>query len=451
MPAKLSTGGKYVPAQSLVIPDNPILAMDVEDFVAALFQAAGYFVEKNIVERDEGEDILELDAVATDYHEERPTCTIAEAKSGADSGYPVAFKILGWMRYLGVSRGALFTSRATHDVRLMNERLNPHGVSYTALGNCSDAAAQFAAAGFRAVRDPELLDVWRLSYGIERRLLHDLTRLVKSNKDKQAPRVVRDYISLIRDKTFFEPDIRTRVGALYDAFQEHPKLARGCALESEGKSFDAVSDGGSLSSLAAAMYDGEFPLVQMCFYAEHRARLALLKAAIDYHDITEAGALPGVAAGETDWTALLSMPGSFRTALHDLSQEPQFRRYALFWQVLLWGFGGFLLADRLDEEYGALSEQTGIPVAEVPRALQAFDKLFPHSGSWLTSSGWSSLRVVKMFPYPMRMVGAVQRMRMYSLKQYGDLAYGDYTVKDLVRWHNKGIEFWNRPRPTFSA
>ena len=33
---------------------------DLEDYVAALFQAAGYFVEKNLVERDPS-DILELD------------------------------------------------------------------------------------------------------------------------------------------------------------------------------------------------------------------------------------------------------------------------------------------------------------------------------------------------------------------------------------------------------
>ena len=56
--------------------------------------------------------------------------------------------------------------------------------------------------------------------------------------------------------------------------------------------------------------------------------------------------------------------------------------FPLFWQVFLWSWGGFLLTDCVDEQYEKLSQETGVPIAEIPLALQAFDKLFPTPGGW---------------------------------------------------------------------
>ena len=72
---------------SITIPDVPASGADLEDYVAALFQSAGFFVEKNIVERtDPGSPVLELDGVATSYAETPAQAVLIEAKGG-DWGY----------------------------------------------------------------------------------------------------------------------------------------------------------------------------------------------------------------------------------------------------------------------------------------------------------------------------------------------------------------------------
>ncbi|MFF5939018.1 hypothetical protein [Streptomyces sp. NPDC012508] len=50
----------------VTLPEIPKAGEDLEDYIAALFQASGHFVEKQIIERDPA-DILELDIFATYY------------------------------------------------------------------------------------------------------------------------------------------------------------------------------------------------------------------------------------------------------------------------------------------------------------------------------------------------------------------------------------------------
>lgn len=79
------------PKTAIELPDIPSQPLELEDCAAALFQASGHFVERNVVERDKTE-ILEMDAVAMSYDGDKPTSVIAEAKSG-DWGYPDIFKL----------------------------------------------------------------------------------------------------------------------------------------------------------------------------------------------------------------------------------------------------------------------------------------------------------------------------------------------------------------------
>src|SRR5215468_11431976 len=90
----------------IALPRIPASGRDLEDYVAGLFQTAGYFVEKNIRQRDVA-DVLELDAVATSYDGPRPTSVLAEAKGGR-WGFTDIFKVAGWMAYLGIERGGFF-------------------------------------------------------------------------------------------------------------------------------------------------------------------------------------------------------------------------------------------------------------------------------------------------------------------------------------------------------
>ena len=432
-----------VKVSTAILADVPHLPNDVEDYVAALFQAAGYYVEKNIIEQAKSQQVLELDAVVTDYSTGVPASVVVEAKS-ADAGFPEAFKLLGWMTYLGISRGVVFTTREGHASNFINERLNPLGLSYCVLGDCSHAFDRFEACGFPKVTDAVGVDLWRRSYGMERRLLYDLRTLVKTDTSKLGPVTVQEYIHVIRDEVFFESDARQRALKLYDKFGEHPKLSLGCATELAGEPFDPQGSDPDNPFMSAAMLKGEHLVLQASFYAEHRAKLAILKAAIDLYakSCVDKG---GPESESSNWTTMLALPSSFRTALHTLSQDEFFFRYALFWQVFLWGWGGFYLEDRKQHEFDLLSAQTGIPATEIPNALRAMDVLFP-PGPWIAQAGPSEVRLVKMVPFCMRAIGAYQRRLRYKIGGYAELKYDDYTGRDLQRWHNAGITFWNKRR-----
>jgi len=417
------------------LADIPKSPHELEDYVAALFQSAHYFVEKNITERDIT-DILELDAVATSYEGANPSTVLAEAKSGR-WGFPDIFKVIGWMRYLDIPRGAFFVSKDVpgKDSQAVQQKVGPFGLAFVHLGDFSDATSRFRAAGFPEVKDSLMMEIWRFSYWMERRLIDKLRVIAKSDPSKEGPREALEYHRLINDGIFFVKDVRDRLHQLYHAFQTHPKLSLGIASEMGGGPFDPDAVDPANPIIREAMLKGKHDQLQASFYAEHRARLAILKAAIDYECLVGAGSSPATTGV---WIPVL--PGSFELGLKALKGEPFFKRYPLFWQVFLWGFGGFYLEDRKDEEFKWLSEQTGIPPGEIPRALRAFDVLFPTQGSWLTSIGPSQCRIIKMVPTAFQGLGAYHRRRRYGFKEYKEFGYTDHTARDLGKWNNAGVD-----------
>src|SRR3989304_6066059 len=110
---------------SATLSEVPKSPHELEDYVAALFQSARYFVEKNIVERDFTE-ILELDTVATTYEGQLPSSVLAEAKSG-NWGFGDIFKIMGWMRYLDIEKGGFFVSKdmPAIDIPSVQQKVGP--------------------------------------------------------------------------------------------------------------------------------------------------------------------------------------------------------------------------------------------------------------------------------------------------------------------------------------
>ena len=96
------------------------------------------------------------------------------------------------------------------------------------------------------------------------------------------------------------------------------------------------------------------------------------------------------------------------------------------------------MKDRQDEEFAALSEETGVPVDEIPEALQTFDELFPAGDSWFTEQKGTHFRLLKMTPVQFRGMGAFHRLHLYQVEKYSDLGYKNYTGNDLTKWNNAG-------------
>jgi hypothetical protein len=419
----------------------PASGRDMEDYVAGLFQAAGYFVERNIRQRDVAE-ILELDAVATSYEGPRPTCVLAEAKGGR-WGFTDIFKVAGWMAYLGIERGGFFVkdhaATALRDAGLIRRTVTPLRVSLVDLGDFSDPVARFGEGGFRGLVDAELLDVWRLSYWASRALLDEVRRERRAAPDHTGPEAVLLYHDLINDHVFFLRDVAERLRRLYDAYKAHPRLSAAVAAEQGGAGFDPARPAARDNRvLAEALYQGLHPRVQASLYVEHRARLAILKAAVDLCCLDPEG----------HERAVLALPATFRTGIRRLRARPSFRRYALLWQVFLWGFGGFYLADREDEELTWLSRQTGVPRDEIGDGLRAFDDLFPlPSGSWIVPVKGSPLRLARMMPLAFCGLGALHRLCRWGVSNYDRSGVGRVGRNRLITWHNSLVRLLaNAPR-----
>ena len=73
------------------------------------------------------------------------------------------------------------------------------------------------------------------------------------------------------------------------------------------------------------------------------------------------------------------------------------------------------MKDKETEEYALLTEITGVPTEEIPKALKAFDVLFPQSeGDWLMDVTNSNIKQLRMLPMPLCGIGANFRRIVYA-------------------------------------
>jgi hypothetical protein len=405
---------------------------ELEDFVGALLHATGHFVEKNIEEPN----VLELDIVATTYDTTGPVRRLFEVKEGSPQ-FSDIFKVLGWMTYLGLDRGAFVTARPPEgrDVEFFASRCEQVGMTFIVIDDHAKAQEVFAAAGF-GTADRSTQDLWRYSMWVERNLLAGLRRFAARHPEMTAPKEALKYYRLVNDGVFMTRDAVERVSLLYSAFQQHPKLTASAALELDGHDYDPDPVDTQTEQMRAALFRGQHVLLQACMYLEHRARLSLLKAAVDY--IAEGGHLRQNAEGTlTIDFRITELPNTFLQGLTRLQGMQHVRQYPLLWQTFLWLWGGLILDEREDDDLTGLSEQSGLPVDEVRTALGAFDWLFP-SGNWIRSlQPHASYRLTAMVPWPFQGLGAFQRLVRSGHRDYPELALGgNYTTSDLAQRHN---------------
>ena len=407
------------------LPDVP-KGRELEEYVAAALQSSGAYVEKNI----EAPDVLELDIVASRYPEGKPDVTLYEVKSG-DWGFRDVFKLLGQKAYLEIPKAVFIGPPGGHDADFYNARCGSHGLTVHVLGDLSEP---HTPEGHKV--DPQLHELWRFSYWAERLLVDRLRALAKGCKET-GPKAALEYHKLINNEIFLTPGNMAGVGRLYSFHHQHGGgLTLEVACEIGGAvPYDPLRFDAGRPIVGDAMLRGRHLVLQVCMYLEHRARLAILKGAVD-QICREGGAS---ATGTALWAGL---PNSFIVALKRLADMPYFWLYPSLWQVFLFGWGGFLLTDHLDGEMSALATEVGMPPEHVETALQAFDLLFPlPSGSWIAEVRTASYKVVRLMPWPFMGLGAFRRRLMYGLESYAGLGGKRYTASDLSKRHNYTYKF----------
>lgn len=420
---------------------NSLKGEEFEDFVSAVFQCSGYYVERNIIEREENKEVLELDIVATRYDMLQSKSLIVEVKSGT-WGFPDLFKIKGWLDYLKYKNGIFVTNVYKKDYELYKKKAKKLGIELIQLKELSYPAVSESLK--KIIPDFEFVEsdfaTWIDSYRIERKILKDL----KNYKNNIAPneksfQKLDEYYFLLNCGIFFEESIVDRVRKLYETFQKFPRISARCGNELIGRSFDKEVKKLNDNIYEATYYDCKYNRIQISTYIEHRARLALLKNAVDYLlERKRKDIAIEVFAEDFEEELFHYLPSSFKRGINQLERHSYFYKYPLFWQWFMWIFGGFILEDYKEREYEILSQKTGIPVDEIPKAFESYQILFPQDDGWFINlAPQSSIRVLKMFPRPFSGIGANYRKLIYTKnKKFEELNFsGSHTYDDLKKWY----------------
>lgn len=427
---------------------------EFEEYVSSCLQMGGFYIERNIVERDI-EEVLELDIILTNYSTQVPDVTLVEAKSGK-WGFSDLFKMSGWMNYLNIQQGMLVSDKEPSNVQFIKEKSNQLRINVKIvpdLNDCMHVLAELLPPESICNIDSNDIENWRFSYWIERNLLKRLTHQRKSHPDKKCFKAATDYYFEINSGIFFTENIIRKISSLYHNFLQYPNITAKTAHELIGESFDEDYDSIPYDLYKETFYDCVYNDIQACLFVEHKSRLAILKNAVDYLLYKEANvtAKTGDIAEKIlgiEFNLIDSLPSSFIAGLESLKKHKYFRMYPTFWQWFMWNFGGFILTDYEEQEYSIISKKTGIPEDEIQNALDSYNILFPLADGWFDDlSPHSAIKRMKMFPVPFMGVGANYRREMYAGKENDEVnpvskipVSTPLTRRDLVKWNNCGFQ-----------
>jgi hypothetical protein len=389
----------------------------LEDYFAALLQTTGHFVEKNV----EDPNVLELDIVATNYEAAGPRTRVFEVK-GTDARFGDVFKLLGRMTYLGLAAGGFITTTVPRErpIETFTKVCNQAGILFVVVPDLAQADTVFDAMGFGRA-DSLRHEIWRFSYWLERIYVQAIGDLRPNN---HVARKAIDYYKLVNSGIFLTRDPVEKIAKLYYAYAEHPQLTREMANSIAG----SEPAGGTL--LTASLRDGSTTPLHATMYFEHRARLSILKAAVDY-------LLLGRRSTRVEF---LGLPQTFHAGLSWLADQPDYWLYPLFWQNFLWGWGGILPDDRREDILAKIASACGLLPDRVGSALLAFDKLFPIPNGWQRRAGDTSYEFVLLTPFHFQGLGLFHQAESLSITDYRLFApSGRYTATNLAARHNAAV------------
>lgn len=175
---------------TVTLPDLP-KGKEFEEYISAFLQVGGYYIERNIIERDI-EEVLELDIVATNYEVSPPEITLIEVKSG-DWGFPDLFKVRGWMDYLNMTRGTFITNVKKDNIKFIKKKAHSLNIDLILIPELSKSKKELAKLLNNEDIKAADIEIWRFSYWIERNLLKRLSHKKKCRLDKKRFTALADY------------------------------------------------------------------------------------------------------------------------------------------------------------------------------------------------------------------------------------------------------------------
>ncbi len=429
-----------------------------EDYVAAILSVCGLFLERRINLNDPI-NILELDIVTTKFFQDHTEKTLSEIKSG-DWGLTDVFKVRGWLDYLRYPKASFvvldnqkqkFGEYQNVAASLQIDLLNIPKKDDGGLDE-SELLKQFGISSIDKNIYECAIPTLRYAYCMERLMVEKyLKPLAKDPNGLEGYGRLEEYIHQIRDYCFFENDVHKRLLSVFGSFQEYYHITARIDKEKHTGEYDEDYDNGlTETSFKALYYDvpaKQSPL-HIALYAEMFNRLIMLKLVVEESIVDKD--LKGLMRTLTR----LQLPANIKGGIDKLSVYSHYHLFPVLWQNFVFVLGGFLLKDKLEEEYHILSALSGVPEDEVSAALDAFDLLFPiPDGSWLIDRPQTQIRILQFMPLPFSGLGANFR-RLYYRTEDKEVDYsylnsvlsGKYTVSDLVKFNNLAIEYLSKAK-----
>jgi hypothetical protein len=430
------------------LPEFP-KGKEFEEYISALLQAGGYYIERNIIDR-KGTEVLELDVITTDYSKKLPNIQLLEVKS-SEWHFSDLFKVRGWMDYLKLNNAAFIAKGSRDNVDRFEEVAGVLEITPVIIERIEDSETSISELIQRNNLSDIDISTWRYSYWLERIMLRNLTQKKRCHSDQKRFKVLDDYYFKVNSSLFFIVNLVSRIEQLYSTFKKYPLVSAKCAHEMNGEEFDEDHQTIPRDIYENTFFECNYNDIQISTFIEHRARLAILKNAIDYKLYKDSGDLERTIdivkfkfKGRTFKISILNiLPKTFREGLDEIAKCPHFHLYPIFWQWVMWLFGGFILKDKEKQEYAILSEKTGIPIDEIPDAFNSYELLFPMNNGWFMDlPSDSNIRIMQMFPVPFMGVGANYRRLLYTKGgKFNELELsGQYTLSDLIKWNNLLID-----------
>ena len=429
-----------------------------EDWCAAVLATSGLFLERRL-SLNNPINILELDIVTTKFSNKGTEKSLSEIKSG-DWGLTDVFKVRGWLDYLHYDKASfvVLDSQKQQFVEFQNVasslQIGLVNVQKDANGKL-DNTPLTKLYGLPSI-DKKVFDcsvaTLRYAFCMERLMLEKyLKPLAKDPQGLVGYTNLKNYISEIRDYSFFVSDIHQRLLTVFGSFQHNKNISARLDTESNTGNYpDADKSSFSYSTFQKIFY--EIPAKQhplhISLYSEIYNRLIMLKLSIEeaIKDNTLTGLMKTI--------RMLSLPSNIRQGVRELMHHPYYYLYPVLWQNFIFVMGGFILTDKIKEEYYVLSQLSGIPESEIDHALQAFDLLFPIAGGkWLIDKPNTSIRIMQFMSLPFSGLGANFRRLYYRPDDnhylYDDLKgiiTGKYTINDMAKFNNLAVEYLSKAK-----
>jgi hypothetical protein len=418
---------------------------EFEEYVSSLFQSDGFYIEKNIIDRQDKE-ILELDSIVTNYNTIVPRFRFVEVKSG-DWGFSDLFKIRGWQDYTKIRRSLFIAQKTKTKLDFYKSVAKKISINLIVIDDLENPQNYLNRVLKTRSLDAKDYFIWRYSYWLERNLLKLLNHKKKSVKNKDCYVTISQYYHNINNGVFLTENILDRIEKLFDNFKNNGRISARTGHDMIGEDFNQEYDSMPQKVYTETYFDCKLNDIQITSYIEHFSRLTILKNTIDYLMFKQNGDKARTddiytLFGDFKFSKLNFLPSKFVNKIEELEKHKYFNRYAVFWQWFLWYFGGFILLDYEKEDYELMSKKTGIPIEEIPNALSAMDVLFPIRGGWFYDLPYSNIRILQLFSVPFRGIGVNARRIHYSKDcKFENLKLTrKHTHNDLISWNNLAVE-----------